>query len=544
VLSKSTRARGSRRELLAPPVALLLLGVACGGRAASNVMGAPAPSGSGSGGEAHALTGGGGGALGAGGLPAAFDAAGTSSDPGSAGTSTSGAGTGGGLLATAGEGGDVSASGSGGGVVVPHPTPADTCLAGYGALASDDTMEFGPHLVTLGDGRTDTTMQAEVLQWLSDNRWPGAHAFWHGLRGCVDGSAASFFGPLGFPNICKDYPVLVPQDQNCKTSGDGYQFLLLHRYLLQTMRQLWPKHAADFAGFSKFPTRKAELPVGWNASDPKWSAQILAAADIADHIEQHLDQFPNEGALGFWLQCPVGTPALPEAPQLPSLGLHPSLHAQWSRGANSAHGLDNEQVNVSNYLFWKLHGWIDDVWERYRVAKGLTKPGSPEMAAYNQNLRQQCNEFSGVVAFLTPSRPGPTGPLDCLPDPNETGYFHDNIRPLFATDVNHCASCHGAPDTSPYANLTLGGQTSSRCLVERLKRPSNDGGQFKLIEPGDPDKSWLYLKPSGKAENSGCFSVDPDKPCNTATMPPSGKTMTDSELEILRKWIADGALYP
>ena len=40
---------------------------------------------------------------------------------------------------------------------------------------------------------------------------------------------------------------------------------------------------------------------------------------------------------------------------------------------------------------------------------------------------------------------------------------------------------------------------------------------------------------------AGCVQSDPNKICNSATMPPSGRTMTDAELEILRQWIADGA---
>jgi len=78
-------------------------------------------------------------------------------------------------------------------------------------------------------------------------------------------------------------------------------------------------------------------------------------------------------------------------------------------------------------------------------------------------------------------------------------------------------------------------------VLERLKRASIGGGQYKLIEPGDPEKSWLYLKASGKAEAAGCTSTDPNKPCNSATMPPSGKTFTDAELKILADWITAGA---
>ncbi len=383
-------------------------------------------------------------------------------------------------------------------------------------------------------------MQNDVQQWMVDNRWPAAHVIWHAVRGCADGSAASLLYPLGFPNICKDYPALIPQDQHCQSAEDGYQFLLLHRYMIQTLKQLWPKHAADFAGFPKFPTSKAELPAVWNASDPTWNAQILAAAAIADNIEQHLDKFPSEGAVGYWLQCPVGTSAPGFAPQMPYIGLHVNLHDQWSRGADKPHGLNNDQVNVTNYMFWKLHGWIDNVWEKYRVAKGLTTPGSPEMGKYTRDLAAQCAELNYEATIARPV----VEKWICPPEDDEAGHFHDNVRPIFENARNQCSSCHGPAQTSPYANLTLGGYVSSRCLAEGLKHASRDGGQFKLIEPGDPDKSWLYLKASGKATAAGCISSDVDKPCNSATMPPSGKTMTDTELAILRTWIADGAKYP
>jgi hypothetical protein len=75
--------------------------------------------------------------------------------------------------------------------------------------------------------------------------------------------------------------------------------------------------------------------------------------------------------------------------------------------------------------------------------------------------------------------------------------------------------------------------------VERLKRASRSGGQFNLVEPGNPEKSWLYLKASGSAGAAGC--VDGANACNTATMPPSGKSVTEGQLKILYDWIKAGA---
>jgi hypothetical protein len=448
----------------------------------------------------------------------------------------------GGVAGAPSTGGGGAAAGSGGGAkALPEPKNLDHCLYGYPALESDKTMKSGPALYTSkSGGQPDTIMQPEVLQWMEDNKWTGAHVVWHAVRGCTSGTAGGLLGPLGFPDICQDYPVLVPTDQNCRTAGDGYQFLLFHRHMIQVLKQLWPSHAADFDGFPKFPTTKEELPEVWNEKDPTWSQTILDAAAIGDNIEQNLDKFPSEGALGYWLQCPVGSNKPSWAADVPYIGLHFNLHDQWSRGASSDHGLNNGQVNITNYMFWKLHGWIDKVWEKYRVAKGLNKEGSPELAKYRSDLAAQCREMDIEIEILKQNA-GQGPMLDCPPDVDETGEFHTKVRPLFETDANHCSSCHGPAQTSPYAGLTLGGSVSSKCVLERLKRASIGGGQYKLIEPGDPSKSWLYLKASGLAEAAGCTSSDPNKPCNSATMPPSGKTMTDAELKILSDWITAGA---
>lgn len=424
-------------------------------------------------------------------------------------------------------------------VEVPPMGNKDHCLYGYDPHPTDATMASGPAIyMPAGGGKADTTLQPEVLQWMDENKWTGAHVVWHAVRGCTNGSAGGLLAPLGFPDICKDYPFLIPTDQNCQSAGDGYQFLLFHRHMMEVLKQLWPTHAEDFDGFDKFPTTKAELPEIWNETDPSWNAQILAAAEIGDNIEENLDLFPDEGSLGFWLQCPVGTRAPSFAPQMPYVGLHFNLHDQWSRGAASPHGLNNGQVNITNYMFWKLHGWIDKVWEKYRVAKGLTTDEAA-MQKYTTDMTAACREMDTEIEILQ-EMPGNGPQFDCPPEADESGYFHTTVRPIFESEKNHCAGCHGPLQTSPYADLTLGGAISSKCLVERLKKTSVSGGQYKIVEPGEPENSWLYLKASGMAEGAGCVDGDVNA-CNTATMPPSGKTMTDAELELLYNWIADGA---
>ena len=539
-VSESMTSVASPRALVTAALAAVVLSAACSG---SDVPANPAGGGAGA-----MMPPGSAGKSGGATIPGAGNSSSGGATPGGGGApSFPGAGappvSGGGA---SGVSGAPAANAGSGGFVIPPVVNHDHCLYGYPAEASDATMKAGyaKFSTAMGD---DTILQPEVLKWMADNKWTGAHVVWHAVRGCTDGTAGGLLGPLGFPNICKDYPVLIPADQNCKTAGDGYQFLLFHRHMLQTLKQLWPTHAADFAGFPSWPKTAADVPDVWGA--PKWSQTVLDAAAIGDNIDkpENLAKFPNEGALGHWLQCSVGTQKLAGVPDEPYIGLHFNLHDQWSRGAASAHGLNNGQVNITNYMFWKLHGWIDNVWEKYRVAKGLTKAGSPEMQKYTQDLKQSCNEMDIEVSILK-ANPGSGPMLDCPPDVDETGDFHTKVRPLFESATNHCASCHGPSQTSPYANLTLGGQVSSKCIVARLKRGSLDGGQIKLLEPGDPEHSFLYLKAAGLADAAGCVSDDPvNRPCNTATMPPSGTgqpTMTTAELKILYDWIKAGAAGP
>ena len=79
-----------------------------------------------------------------------------------------------------------------------------------------------------------------------------------------------------------------------------------------------------------------------------------------------------------------------------------------------------------------------------------------------------------------------------------------------------------------------------------VDKPSRDGGQYKLVVPGDPERSWLYLKASGKAAAAGCMPSATAQ-CIDGVMPPSATgmpTVSAAELQTLRQWIQDGAKPP
>jgi hypothetical protein len=226
---------------------------------------------------------------------------------------------------------------------------------------------------------------------------------------------------------------------------------------------------------------------------------------------------------------------------MPFVGLHFLLHAKWARPGNTAHGVNNTSANIDNYMFWKLHGWIDNVWEKYRRARGM-QPTDPKLT---DDLIAQCREMDSEIQIIKNTNLPPSSVNSSDPLPAESGFFHEKVRPIFASKTNLCSGCHA--ETGANALLTLGGNVSSKAIVSGLvNRPSNDGGQFKIVVPGDPDHSWLYLKASGKAAAAGCTPSSLAQ-CITATMPPSASgvpALSATELQTLRQWILDGALGP
>jgi hypothetical protein len=237
----------------------------------------------------------------------------------------------------------------------------------------------------------------------------------------------------------------------------------------------------------------------------------------------------------------VGQKLRTPANDKPFVGLHFVLHAKWARPGNTRHGVNNTESNIDNYMFWKLHGWIDNVWERYRRAKGLL----PTDQKLQDDLTAHCREMDTEIQIIKKNlKPGELPPPG-QPTVKETGFFHEQVRPIFESTTNLCSGCHA--ETGANAMLTLGGNVSSKQIVDGLvNRPSRDGGQFKLVAPGDPDHSWLYLKASGKAADSGCVPSNTAQ-CITGVMPPSASavpTVSASQLQILRQWILEGAKPP
>ena len=422
------------------------------------------------------------------------------------------------------------------------------CGSAEPADPRDALLSGEPDALSYGDG-VDLVLPEQVLAWMRERRWQPSHDGWHNIRRCMNPMFTmpppaeapplpfDITQPGAMARVCANTE-LVPAQGECENARDGYEFLVMHRHMIRSLKQAFPRHARLFDGFPHFPFSIEDVPEQWRdrwtmgglfrsqMGEVGWDPHILEVARRLEAIGGTNDGgFADEGALGMFIQCGVTGPDPMAGGQF---SIHGALHFKWVV-QDSPHSLGKQTANLENFMFWKLHGWIDDVWQRYREVKGLATDPSDPLEAEITSQCWEMHELGHVVDSACTEQE--------VTLPAESGVFHETVRPILE---QHCKGCHS--ECSPSGNLSLGGRISSAEIVENLVgRTSFSGGQFKRVVPGKPRESWLYLKLAGLAGTAGC-----EGRCLTQTMPPFGMTVTLSEAELaaVARWIEDGALPP
>ncbi len=118
-----------------------------------------------------------------------------------------------------------------------------------------------------------------------------------------------------------------------------------------------------------------------------------------------------------------------------------------------------------------------------------------------------------------PLRSGAGGPALSKSDGAETVHFASEVRPLLS---DRCFRCHGPDDETREAELRFD-------RYESATQPAESGET--AVVPGDPDSSELIAR------------IEADDP--SLRMPPddSGKSLSDAEKRLLRRWIEQGATW-
>ncbi|MBX5483259.1 MAG: hypothetical protein IRZ16_15665 [Myxococcaceae bacterium] len=182
-----------------------------------------------------------------------------------------------------------------------------------------------------------------------------------------------------------------------------------------------------------------------------------------------------------------------------------------------------------SYLVGRLRGFIqDDPVPGSRMPLANQPPSVPDMVA--------------LMCFIEgldpdPAKRDPSGPIDyghCsyTADPESLNLvgngvtWKGRVQPLLQAN---CGGCHGG--ATPQAGLDLGSDNA----YERLMQSSAQKPTLKLVQPGQPDKSYLWLKLAGDGSITG--SRMPIDPLGGGVRP-----LSETELNDIQTWIIAGAL--
>ena len=129
-------------------------------------------------------------------------------------------------------------------------------------------------------------------------------------------------------------------------------------------------------------------------------------------------------------------------------------------------------------------------------------------------MKPASSRLRGIVGLLT---------LAATAASADTVSFRADVLPLLTT---RCVMCH--VEGAAQGNLTL----YPDAWAQLVGVPSTQS-PLKRVEPGAPDKSYLYLKVLGTHLEAGGSGL---------RMPFQQDPLSPAELELLRKWIEQGAL--
>lgn len=164
-------------------------------------------------------------------------------------------------------------------------------------------------------------------------------------------------------------------------------------------------------------------------------------------------------------------------------------------------------------------GLADDVY-RIRLL------GSGASVVLDNDANALDGEFSGSFPSGNGAAGGNFSTQFTVATPVALGPTLDQIQAAIFTPDCATSGCHNA--TTMAAGLSLANADSS--FAELVDEFSNQVGQqnVKLVEPGDPDASYLIRK----MENTAGITGD--------VMPPA-QALPQAEIDVVRQWITDGA---
>lgn len=138
-----------------------------------------------------------------------------------------------------------------------------------------------------------------------------------------------------------------------------------------------------------------------------------------------------------------------------------------------------------------------------------------------------------VLAVLVLGCAPPTAPVTSEEMPPVTAgttvtgpvSFTEHVAPIFQT---HCVVCHAEGRTADRLGISMR-LKRDEAYDSIVNQPSSQSASFVRVLPGSPEQSLLYLK------------ISLDQPPIGNRMPLACDKLPDGEIELVRRWIAEGA---
>lgn len=159
--------------------------------------------------------------------------------------------------------------------------------------------------------------------------------------------------------------------------GNGLDFLVMHRAMIELLRENFPGQAKRLQGWSTVPTdpNDPSEPMPFNRQPREFTSSMRTAVSNLES-SSFLRTLASDDALGLYIQSRRLRGATnPDS----TAGIHHYLHNRFSMPGDPA-DLGDPSLHLNNARFWRLHGWLDSRWTAYRQAKGLP-PEDPTLRA-------------------------------------------------------------------------------------------------------------------------------------------------------------------
>lgn len=223
---------------------------------------------------------------------------------------------------------------------------------------------------------SDVTLPSTITNWMNDRNWGEHHLQWHAVRQWdrLSPAVQAQLTAMGWTRS----PIQEGEP------GNGREFLLMHRAMIQLLKTQFPGNSALFLGWDSPPIDPADPvdPIPENSPIPgPFDADMKQAIE---RLESELGSFANEDELGLFIETrsrPLpGNPFNQDSDA--SAGIHNYLHGRFTDNSSPVN-MGDPSVNLGNTRFWKLHGWIDHVWTKFRALKGLLDSDPAYLNALN-----------------------------------------------------------------------------------------------------------------------------------------------------------------